>query len=42
MLQAPRYLNPALGAGPRPIPLAKSNFFPLTEKTSYILLPVSQ
>jgi len=30
----------ARGVGP--IWLAKSNFFPLTGKTSYILLPVSQ
>jgi len=28
--------------GVSPIWLAKSNFFPLTEKTSHILLPVSQ
>jgi len=32
----------ARGASPSPTWLAKSNFFPLTEKASYILLPISQ
>jgi len=32
----------ARGAGPSPVWLDKSNFFPLTEKASYILLPLSQ